>query len=84
MEIHTGHRPYKCTFCDKSFRYSRSCDLHIRVHRGERPYEHRNQLRRERHKKKLIELEQKKILDESQLAVHYIAEQNQNNCENIN
>ncbi len=36
--IHTGEKPYKCSYCDQSFTVSGNQKAHERVHTGEKPY----------------------------------------------
>jgi KRAB domain-containing zinc finger protein len=32
--IHTGERPFRCSLCDKSFKYLSGLSAHTRVHTG--------------------------------------------------
>lgn len=36
--VHTAHRPYKCTFCIKTFTVHSNLIKHTRTHTGERPF----------------------------------------------
>ncbi|XP_068212999.1 zinc finger protein 888-like [Palaemon carinicauda] len=38
MRLHTGEKPYKCNYCEKSFRLHNGLLIHRRIHTGERPY----------------------------------------------
>ena len=35
---HNGQKPYKCSYCDKAFLWSKSLKLHLRKHTGEKSY----------------------------------------------
>jgi len=36
--MHTGERPYKCSFCDYNCRDASGLKIHLRKHTGEKPY----------------------------------------------
>ena len=36
--IHTGHKPFPCTYCPKGFVQRSDLDRHITTHTGEKPY----------------------------------------------
>ena len=38
FQVHSGERPYKCVYCNKSFTASSILRTHIRQHSGERPF----------------------------------------------
>lgn len=38
MRIHSGERPFKCTFCDMRFKDEGTRERHKRIHTGERPF----------------------------------------------
>ena len=38
MRLHTGHRPYKCDWCDEAFSGAGMLASHKRKHTGEKPY----------------------------------------------
>lgn len=67
-DIHIDSRPFKCTFCEKSFRRKERCALHIRTHLGETPYrdDRKNRIRRER-RRKLKEEKQNQLKDTHKL-----------------
>ena len=35
MKIHSSERPYKCSYCPKSFVYKWNLTEHVRIHTGE-------------------------------------------------
>lgn len=39
LQTHTGHKPYKCLACGKSFAEELVLQQHMRTHSGEKPYE---------------------------------------------
>ncbi|XP_053668348.1 zinc finger protein 845-like [Anopheles marshallii] len=39
MLTHTGEKPYKCTYCDRSFAQSNVLVKHMRTHIGDNPYQ---------------------------------------------
>ncbi|XP_002137946.4 zinc finger protein 568-like [Drosophila pseudoobscura] len=38
MRVHTGERPFECTYCEKKYTRKIHLDEHNRIHTGERPY----------------------------------------------
>ena len=38
MDIHSGVKPFKCTFCTKSFSRDRGLKRHMLVHSGDKPH----------------------------------------------
>lgn len=38
MNIHTGDRPYTCSYCDKKFAKDSSWRRHLLIHTGVKPY----------------------------------------------
>ncbi|VDK78423.1 unnamed protein product [Cylicostephanus goldi] len=38
LRVHSGERPYKCSFCPKAFTASSILRTHVRQHSGEKPF----------------------------------------------
>ncbi|CAG5088747.1 Oidioi.mRNA.OKI2018_I69.PAR.g11956.t1.cds [Oikopleura dioica] len=38
VKIHSGHKPFKCDYCEMSFARAENLKIHRRKHTGERPY----------------------------------------------
>ena len=39
MRTHTGEKPYKCTYCERSFAQSNDMVKHMKTHVGSNPYQ---------------------------------------------
>lgn len=39
MQVHTGERPYICTYCNKGFTSPYALKVHTRRHTNERPFQ---------------------------------------------
>lgn len=38
MYIHSGERPFKCSYCDKAFTQGKTLKFHLRRHLDEKPF----------------------------------------------
>lgn len=39
MYIHSGERPYRCTYCDRAFTQGKTLKFHLRRHTEEKPFQ---------------------------------------------
>ena len=44
LRVHTGDKPFECSYCKKKFPHRGHFKVHMMIHTGEHPYKHRIQM----------------------------------------